>query len=257
MLKGGSRIHQRPSNYPFIYIQNQVNLGYAGGNNAGIRIALSRGCFDFIWVLNNDTLLHESAIETFLTCAKHHPETGIFGSTIAFAGRPEILQCAGGCRYNPLTTIYRPALGGENLEEVLQKNNSPMLDYIYGASMFVRTEVFEKIGLFNDEYFLFYEELDLCHRAKQVGFGIGWCKKSIVYHKSSRTIGWPGLAEKGKIALANYHENLEHPHFYKEILPGIFPFCHGVQVFLGNWPLYSKGETVILSGHSCWRTAIS
>ena len=225
VLKGGSRIQQRPSIYPFIYIQNQANLGYAGGNNAGIRIALSRSCFDFIWVLNNDTLVHKNAIEAFLACEKDHPNIGIFGSTIAFAGQPKTLQCAGGCRYNPLTTIYRPALGGKNIEEVLQENNSPMLDYIYGASMFVRTEVFEKIGLFSEEYFLFYEELDLCHRAKQAGFGIGWCKKSIVYHKSSRTIGWPGLAEKGKIALANYHENLSTLIFTKKFYPAFFPFA--------------------------------
>ncbi|MBW1676916.1 MAG: glycosyltransferase family 2 protein, partial [Deltaproteobacteria bacterium] len=225
ILRGDSPLPKTSGIDPFIYIQNQSNLGYAGGNNAGIRVALSKSCFDFIWVLNNDTLVHEDAIESFLRCARNHPKTGIFGSTIVFANRPEILQCAGGCRYNPITTIYRPVLGGEKLSRVLESGDSSRLDYVYGASMFIRTEVFERIGLFSEEYFLFYEELDLCHRAEQAGFKIGWCKESIVYHKSSRTIGWPGLAEKGKIAIANYHENLSTLIFTKKFYPAVLPFA--------------------------------
>ncbi len=110
VLEQDARIHQRPSNYPFIQIQNKTNLGFAAGNNIGVRLALSKGCFDFIWLLNNDTTIHERAVKTLLTYANDHPDTGIFGSTVVLADRVKTVQCAGGCRYNPLTTIFRPAL---------------------------------------------------------------------------------------------------------------------------------------------------
>jgi Predicted glycosyltransferases len=59
ILKQDTPVNQRPSNYPFIYIQNKTNLGFAAGNNIGIRLALSEEGFDFIWLLNNDTTVHE------------------------------------------------------------------------------------------------------------------------------------------------------------------------------------------------------
>ncbi|MEA3487106.1 MAG: glycosyltransferase family 2 protein [Thermodesulfobacteriota bacterium] len=238
-LEQDARIHQRPSDYPFIYIQNKTNLGFAAGNNIGIRLALSEECFDFIWLLNNDTTIHERAVKTLLTYAKDHPGTGIFGSTVVFAARVETVQCAGGCRYNPLTTIFRPALGGENLDKVLAGNNSPRLDYIYGASMFVRAEVFERIGLLNEEYFLFYEELDFCQRCKRAGFEIGWCLDSIVYHKNSKTIGQPGSTEKGKVALANYHENLSTLIYTRRFHPRLLPFA-GTFRFFGKLAFIAK-----------------
>jgi GT2 family glycosyltransferase len=232
-LTGGDSVHQKPSIYPFIYVQNTANLGYAGGNNAGIRIALSKGCFDFIWILNNDTLVHENAISSFLRYARAHPEMGVYGSTLVYAGQPDVLQCAGGYRYHPLTTIGRPALGGKTLDEALLVNHPVKFDYIYGASIFIRTDVFEKIGLFNEDYFLFYEEPDLCLRAKQAGFGLGWCPQSIVYHKSSRTVGLPGVADKKKVAFANYHENLSTLIFTKKFYPTLFPFA-GMFRFFGK-----------------------
>ena len=230
-LKQDTPFNQRPSNYPFIYIQNKTNLGFAAGNNTGVRLALSKGSFDFIWLLNNDITVHESAVKTLLTYAEDHSDTGIFGSTVVFADRVKTVQCAGGCRYNPLTTIFHPALGGENLDKVLQGNNSPRLDYIYGASMFVRADVFERIGLLNEEYFLFYEELDFCQRGKRAGFETGWCPDSIVYHKNSKTIGQPGSAEKGKIALTNYHENLSTLIYTRRFYPWLLPFAGTFRFF--------------------------
>lgn len=224
-------IPKRQAGYSLIYIQNKTNLGFAAGNNVGIRTALSIGGFDFVWILNNDTIVHQRAVKTLLTYAKNHPEMGIFGSTLVLTDRPGILQCAGGCRYNPLTTVYRPALGGDNLETVLSGSKSPKFDYIYGASMFIRTEIFEKIGIFSEDYFLFYEEIDLCRRAKNAGCNMGWCPGSIVYHKFSKTIGRPGLADNKKTALANYHENLSTLIFTKRFHPWLLPLAGGFRFF--------------------------
>jgi hypothetical protein len=236
-------IPQNPSDHSFVYIQNQTNLGFAAGNNAGIRVALAIGGFDFIWILNNDTIADQRAVETLLAYAKAHLGVGIFGSTVVLADRPGILQCAGGCRFNPLTTIYRPALGGKRLDAVLSGRDLPRLDYIYGAAMLVRTEVFEKIGLFNEAYFLFYEEIDLCRRAQNAGFFLGWCPRSIIYHKNSRTVGRRGAADKKKIVLANYHENLSTLIFTKKFYPALLLF---VLVFR------LLGKLVFIAGRGDW-----
>lgn len=241
ILKQDSPFHQRPSNYPFIYIQNKTNLGYAAGNNVGIRLALSGGCFDYVWLLNNDTTVHKRAVKTLLTYATEHPDIGIFGSTVVLADRVKTLQCAGGCRYNSLTTIFHSALGGEDLDKVLGGKNSPRLDYICGASMFVRTAVFERIGLLNEDYFLFYEELDFSQRVKRAGLQIGWCSDSIVYHKNSNTIGQPGSIEKGKVALTNYHENLSTLIYTKRFHPWLLPFT-GAFRFFGKLFFIIKGK---------------
>lgn len=223
-LEQDTPFNENPSNYRFIYLQNKINIGYAAGNNSGIRLALSEGHFDFIWILNNDTTLHKRALETILAYAAEHPDTGVFGSTVVFSDRVKTLQCAGGYRYNPWTTVLRPAMGGENLDKFLADTNNPGLDYIYGASMFVRSDVFDRIGLLNEDYFLFYEELDFCRRCKKAGIEIGWCPDSIVYHKHRSTIRQQGSSEKGKLALASYHENLSTLIYTKCFYPWLLPF---------------------------------
>lgn len=190
-----------------VLITNSSNLGYSGGNNPGIRYALVQQQFDFVWVLNNDTIVAKNSLKKLLSCA-HLSKAGIFGSTIVYSSNPEKVQCAGGCRYKPLTTIFSPVMGGMPLSKVLQVHDQPKIDYIYGASFFVRTEVFEKCGLFNEDFFLFYEEMDFCKRARAAGYGIYWCQESIVQHRVSQSVGSPEYADKEKKIKANYHENL-------------------------------------------------
>jgi GT2 family glycosyltransferase len=190
-----------------VLITNSSNLGYSGGNNRGIRYALTQQQFDFVWVLNNDTIVDEDSLKKLLSCA-HQSEAGIFGSTIVYSANPEKVQCAGGCRYKPLTTIFHPVMGGMQLSKVLQVHDQPEIDYIYGASLFIRTEVFEKCGLLNEEFFLFYEEMDFCRRSLAAGYRLFWCKESIVQHRVSQSVGPPECEDKEKKIKANYHENL-------------------------------------------------
>ncbi|MCK5610591.1 glycosyltransferase family 2 protein [Candidatus Pacearchaeota archaeon] len=190
-----------------VLITNSSNLGYSGGNNCGIRYVLTQHQFDFIWILNNDTLVAEDCLEKLLSCAQKS-EAGIIGSTIVYSSNPEKIQCAGGCRYSPITSIFHPVMGGKPLARALEIQNQPEIDYIYGASLFIRTEVFEKCGLLNEEFFLFYEEMDFCRRARAAGYGLFWCQESIVQHKVSQSVGSPECDDKEKKIKANYHENL-------------------------------------------------
>ncbi len=206
----------------FLLIRNPVNLGFAGGNNPALSWALRQDFFEFLWLLNNDTTVRPDTLSTLLYCTEE-TGAGIIGSTVINADHPEVIQCAGGCFYNPLTTIFRPYLAEESVQTALHKEAPPDLDYILGASLFIRVEVFASCGLLNEEYFLFYEEIDLCRRAKDKGFSLHWCRESVVFHKGSSSVGRPDSAGGKKIAFANYHENLSTLLFTRRFYPWLLP----------------------------------
>lgn len=211
--------------FQFVFIQNHSNLGYAAGNNTGIRFVLSQGAYEYVWILNNDTVVHPQALSGLLVYARSHPDVGILGSTVVHFVRKDRVQCAGGCRYYPLTTIFCPLFEGEILDDILCHRPKVRLDYVYGTSMFLRAKVFEGVGLLNEEYFLFYEELDFCERAKRAGFEIGWCPDSIVFHKGSSTIGRSDSSDSRRITFANYHENLSTLKFTRRFYPWALPIA--------------------------------
>lgn len=222
----------------FVFIQNGANVGFAQGNNPGIRYGLVNGS-DFIWLLNNDTTVHPQALEHLLHCVEED-QSHITGSTIVFDDDQTTVQCAGGCSYSPITSIFKPAMGGVAVEEAIKSSdNIPHLDYIYGASLFVQQQVFRKCGLLNEDFFLFYEEIDFCERARKAGFKLGWCRDSIIYHKVSQTIGRPDSADKKKIAFANYHENLSTLLFTRKFYPYLLPLAILFR-FFGKLAMISK-----------------
>ena len=204
-----------------VLIDNQANIGYAAGCNTGIRYALING-FEFLWILNNDTRIHPDAVKSLMAFAEMHPRAGIIGSTIVEFDRRDRVQCTGGCFYSPVTTVFRYAGKGVLLIEALSRPLQKELDYIYGASMFVRSEVFRRIGLLNEDFFLFYEELDFCHRAQSAGYLLKWCPDSIVYHRQSKSFENLGT-EKKRDRIANYHENLSTLIYTARFHPCLLP----------------------------------
>ena len=224
------------SHAKFTLIQTGENLGFAGGNNVGIRYALTNPTCEYLWILNNDTTVAQNALETLYTCAQQRPHIALFGSTIVDFYHPTIVQCAGGCRYFPWLTVFKNVFGGEYLDFVNVQPETIKLDYVYGASMFLRVTAVQQIGLLNEEYFLFYEELDYTRRLKKLGQNIGWCKHSVVYHKCSATIGQSRQNDKTKQQRANYYENLSTlkytKNFHPYLLIWVMPFRFFVKSLL-------------------------
>lgn len=193
--------------HPFTLIQIGENRGFAGGHNVGIRYALETQFIDYLWLLNNDTVVDKNALTALWTCMQTHPEIALLGSTILNFAPPHRVQCAGGCRYFPLLTRVKNVLGDQTLDFVLNQP-SVTLDYVYGASLFLRAPALKHVGLLNETYFLFYEELDYTQRLKRHGYQIGWCKHSFVYHKGSASVGSRQEGNRQKLQRANYYENL-------------------------------------------------
>ncbi|TVM17107.1 glycosyltransferase family 2 protein [Oceanidesulfovibrio indonesiensis] len=222
--------HHPPSGVTFKLIENPENKGYAAGNNPGVRFGLDRGC-DFIWILNNDACPDATALSALLKCQESGIDAGIVGSTLVYADASGIVQSAGGCRYNSWTTMFSANHAGRHVDEV---HDLPCvaLDYVSGASMFCSREVFEDVGLLSEEFFLFYEELDLCCRARKAGYSLAWCRDAVVFHEGALSIGKPGQ-DKDRTAIANYHENLSTLIYTKKHHPWRLPVSMSVR-FLGK-----------------------
>jgi GT2 family glycosyltransferase len=192
----------------FVLVRNHCNNGFAAGANKAVEVVQLCGQFDYLWFLNSDTIVAPGAMAALLDCARENPDQGVIGSTVVFADRPEIVQCAGGCIYNKWTTRYHAILQGHPLSAVWSAPDGIEISYVYGASMFVRSAVFESGAKFNDDFFLYFEELDFCNRVVSAGFRLGWCKASLVAHKNGASLKNAARDERGRRVFSNYHENL-------------------------------------------------
>lgn len=206
----------------FTLIETGGNLGFAGGNNIGLQHILLSREIDYVWVLNNDTVVDKYAIQQLSQHMDNDENIAILGSTVAEYDHPDRIEAAGGCHYSPLLTRVSNHLQGHSVKAVCAQPPAVQLDYVYGAAMFIRTQVLEKVGLLNEEYFLFYEELDYTQRIKKYHYQIAWCPQSIVYHKGGASIGGRGQ-NKEKLKFATYYETINTLRFTANFYPLLLP----------------------------------
>ena len=168
------------------------NNGYAAGNNAGLRLALDDPECRAAWVLNNDTEPRPGALAALCHWLNLNPGAGMAGSTLVYAHDPELVQCAGGYAVNPLLATVRPLLGHATLHAVAAcdpHNTAAKMDYVSGASLLARRSLLQHIGLFAEEYFLYYEDTEFGLRAKRAGHALAWARDSVVAHHEGGTTG--------------------------------------------------------------------
>lgn len=194
--------------YPLILIQTGENLGYAGGNNVGIRYALAKDDFEYIWILNNDTVIEKNSLEKlvkkFEIYKRQGKKVGMVGSKLLYYDNPKLIQGVGGT-YNKWFAvgkhlgIFEEDRGQYDNEEVLNK-----IDYIIGASMLVSRDFIKEVDLMCEDYFLYFEEMDWTLRGKQKGYQLGYCWQSRVYHKEGGSIGSSSKGEE-KSEISDYY----------------------------------------------------
>jgi len=160
-------------------IETGKNLGFAGGNNVGIRYAVDHGA-EYVWLLNNDTIIDPAALGELLKMAESESSIGMVGSKIMKYSEPEIIDFAKG-RIDFHTGRTRHIGRGE--KDVGQYDELSETDYITGCSLFIKKEVLGDIGLMPEEYFLYYEETDWCLQARRKGYKICIAPHSKVFHK--------------------------------------------------------------------------
>lgn len=187
-------------------INTGANLGFSGGNNVGLRAALSDPAMEFVWILNNDTEVAPDALAALMRYMNGHPNAGICGSTLLYMHNPEYIQAVGG-QYNLWLGTSRHVLGKKRYTRVLCQSVDPLtLDYVVGASMFVRRSVLENVGLMSEDFFLYSEEIDWAYRLKRClpAQTLGYAPESLVYHKEGASTGSNDWQEKAYSYLSDY-----------------------------------------------------
>ena len=156
-------------------LRNAENRGWAGGNNTAITIALQEG-FDHLVLLNMDTVVDPGWLRALIEATQERPDVHILQSTILLHGTDRINSL--GNRIHYLGHGYCQGYG-----EAYPAAVPAVVDYARGAAMLIKREVFERIGLFRESYFMYYDDLEFCWRARLAGYRIGVAERSICRHK--------------------------------------------------------------------------
>ncbi len=174
-----------PDDPQLVLIDVAANLGFAGGNNVGLRYALARGDADYAWLLNNDTVVPPQSLSALVERMSGAPDVGICGSVLVQYHAPDRIQALGGARYSPWTTRAYHLGAGEVFPGSVPSDPAfveSQTSYVVGASMLVSRRFLDAVGLMAEDYFLYGEEIDWAARAKGL-FTMGFAPASVVYHK--------------------------------------------------------------------------
>ncbi|MCD1294180.1 glycosyltransferase family 2 protein [Methanocella sp. CWC-04] len=170
--------------YPdIVKIFNDENLGFAEGNNVGIRYALKKGT-DYVLLLNNDTVVEPDFLSGLVSVAESDSKIGIAGPKICFYSHPGKIWAAGG--KNNMFTGSIINLGELDPEEIYK--GTKKVDFVSGCALLIKAEVIEKIGLLTTDYFLYFEDADWNVRAQKEGYlSVVNCDAKIL-HKSGISV---------------------------------------------------------------------
>jgi GT2 family glycosyltransferase len=166
-------------------LENAENLGFAEGNNVGIRYAM-QGPAEFIMLLNNDTIVDKSAVRDLVAVIHEQPRVGIVGPKMLYHAFSDVIWCAG--NHIDWRTGETLRLQAEQVDEA--SDDPPQdVDFITGCCILLRREVIEQIGPLDSDFFVYYEETDWCVRARARGWRIQYVPQARIWHKVSATIG--------------------------------------------------------------------
>jgi GT2 family glycosyltransferase len=196
-----------------LVIETGANLGFSAGNNVGIAAALERGA-DYVFLLNNDTTVSPDILDRFLEVSQSLPQVGVLGAKIYFFDQPDRLWYAGAqWRRDTGRFVHR---GIMQLDDRQSWNQVEETAYACGCALFIRARVLRDIGLLDPNYFLMWEETDLCFRARAKGYGCLFVPQAIVWHKVSASFGgvsplWQYFYQRNRLLWLQRHLYLVEP----------------------------------------------
>lgn len=171
-------------NYPHTrLLKSKKNLGFAGGNNWGMR--QSKG--DFIFIVNNDTEVTPDLLQKLIDPFYRDPAIGVTCPKIKYFSSPNIIEYAG---FNPMNVYTgRTTSIGLMEEDRGQYDQSRTTSAAHGCAMMVKREILERVGMFAEKFFLYYEEWDWSARITRANYKIWYTADAEIYHKESLTVG--------------------------------------------------------------------
>jgi GT2 family glycosyltransferase len=204
-------------------IENGSNLGYAGGNNVGIRAALERGA-DWVLLLNNDATLAPDAIRELDAVAGTRPRAGALGGKVLFADPPDRVWFAG--------QRFNAALGYSGRPRGYGRPDGPRygrveaVDRVVGACMAVSRALTEAVGLFDEDLFAYVEDVDWSLRARQAGFEVLLVPKARAWHRVAASSG--GAASSATSMYYGVRNTIVVSERHRPLPPGLRELRRGV-----------------------------
>jgi GT2 family glycosyltransferase len=156
------------------------NLGFSGGVNYGIDVALSLGAI-YIWLLNSDTEVAPDCLSALVNAMEHDPKVAIAGSRIFLQSQRGIIWHAGASFARGIVQPRHRGMGADQADP--RYSTSCLVEYVTGCSLLVRAMVIQQIGKLDDRFYLYYEEADLCYRSRRQGWKIFYVAESQLWHK--------------------------------------------------------------------------
>jgi GT2 family glycosyltransferase len=197
-------------------IENDENLGYAGGNNVGLRYAMTQGA-DYTFLLNNDTVVDPAFLRILVDTAEAEPTVGIAGPTIYYHERPDVIWSAGGAiDWQRGSTRM---VGLDERDEGQFGREPRTVDFVTGCAMLVRRAALEQVRLLDERFFAYYEETEWCVRASRAGFKIVHAPLAHIWHKISP-------ATQADSPLVHYYMTRNRLLFLKATRAGLRAWFH-------------------------------
>lgn len=207
-------------------ILSSRNCGFAGGNNIGVKYAVDTlKQLKYIWLLNNDTTVKPNTLYCLVNYMNNADvQLGILGNKLLFLDDPTKIQAIGGV-YNKWFARCKH-IGAYETDRGQYDNPIPVMDYVVGASMFVRKTFIEEVGYMSEDYFLYFEELDWILRGKACGWNIGYIPEAIVFHKEGGSTKEKGIMISEFADICQLKNRiLFTKRFYPLCLISVLPMC--------------------------------
>jgi GT2 family glycosyltransferase len=219
-----------------VLVDSGGNLGFAGGNNVGLKLLLADPRIDIFWLLNNDTVV---APDTARQLAARIDATGagMCGTVVRYYWKPDTVQAANGHMFSTLKGTARgihqglPAASLPDPAEVEARTS-----FILGASLAVTRPFLERVGLMEDSYFLYFEEIDWAARNAKLpggGFRVAYAPEAVVYHKEGGSIGSSGVPGARSLT-ADYWLAKSRLAYFRRHQPAWLPWHWGVTLGLAG-----------------------
>lgn len=214
-------------------IRTGVNLGFAAGNNVGIRRALDRGA-DWIVLLNNDAFVEAGFAEALTAAAARHPDAGILACKVYVADPPDVLWYAGGS-FHPLLG-YSGRVRGAGKRDDGSFDRETDADWATGAALAVSREAIARAGLLDEELFAYLEDVDWSLRIRAAGLRVVFAPTARAWHKVSASTGGPASATslryhcRNTLVVCRRHRPL--PRGARELREAVVVVTHLLQALL-------------------------
>jgi GT2 family glycosyltransferase len=169
-----------------VLVRLHENRGFTGGNNVGLRFLQARGERGLVWILNNDTVVESSSLTEMVGALAEREDMAAVGATIFWYDRPDRVQVAGGGRLSLWSGFTKVAQLHQRPESRPQR-----FDFVSGACMLLRLDVLREVGLLDERYFMYSEEVDWCLRMRRAGRQLGYARRARVWHKGEGSVQRP------------------------------------------------------------------